>query len=170
MKQKIDFIFNEIEDDEREVFRFYPRRSHVHGFGEKCPQTWEQVYKVYYCWSIYRQDKWNPEDNWESRLMFEMYCDECSELGNVSCTIDELIKCNEDKKSIYLNVIGDGADWKLTFYTKEQYIKEDIIEFQTWNRVTHQGYKFSLFVSEAKKFKEYIDMVQEYMLAHSEPI
>ena len=51
MKRKIDFVFED-EGRWRKVFRFYPRRSHVHGFDDKYPKNWKEVYKVYYAWSL----------------------------------------------------------------------------------------------------------------------
>lgn len=166
-KLKMDFISYKAPD-ERILFRFYPKYSSVHGFNESCPDSWDKVYKVYYSWAIFRQVKWTPDSDWETTLMFKQSCDECSRFGDVSWAIDNVQR--NDKERIYLNVFGDGADWVLTFYKREGFMIADTIEFQVWDRITGKGYRFPLYTDEAEKFKRYINKVQNYMLAHSQPI
>ena len=46
-KRKIDFVLEE-SDTAKLIFRFYPRRSSCHSFGDEPPKDWSDVYKVYY--------------------------------------------------------------------------------------------------------------------------
>ena len=59
-KRKIDFVLRE-SDTSKLIFRFYPRRSSCHSFGDEPPKDWNDVYKVYYSYSIIQVYK---EDNW----------------------------------------------------------------------------------------------------------
>jgi hypothetical protein len=57
-KRKIDFIIKEDKFD-KIVFRFYPRLSSCHSFGDEPPKSWNNVYKVYYYYkilNIYKED------------------------------------------------------------------------------------------------------------------
>ena len=169
MKKRIDYIFDE-DDYERKIFRFYPRRSHVHGFGDKCPQSWDEVYKVYYTWAIIHQFKFgeSTESKWESYTVFTMDCDECSALGDVPNKIKNL-KIGEKTN---FGAMGNGAEWNIKYcdgnkyflYSKPYYI------FTVWDNFTNQGYRFDLFSDEVHQFSKYIEYVQDYMLKHSEPI
>lgn len=62
MKQKIDFVLKNAEGFYRDVFRFYPKRTHVHSFDHNLPKSWEEVYKVYYTCGIIRQ-YYNSNEN-----------------------------------------------------------------------------------------------------------
>ena len=84
-KRKIDFVLNE-KDDERLIFRFYPRKSSCHSFGDEPPKCWEDVYKVYYSYAIIKQWKFEPEEQWESEIMFREPCDECSIIDEIGHT------------------------------------------------------------------------------------
>ena len=50
-KRKIDFVLEE-SDTAKLIFRFYPRRSSCHSFGDEPPKDWSDVYKVYYSYSV----------------------------------------------------------------------------------------------------------------------
>lgn len=45
MERKFDFV---IHDDafSRDILRFYPRRSHVHGYTDEPPTSWKAVYNL----------------------------------------------------------------------------------------------------------------------------
>ncbi len=169
MKRKIDFIFDEDEAN-RKIFRFYPRSSHVHGFGEKCPKTWNDVYKVYYSWAVIHQFKFNKTDAWKSYVVFNEGFDECSELGS----IPDVLKILSVGDEISLYALGDGVNWNIIHH-KEKTICDGWTvsphyEFIMWKHYTNQGYKFSLSYDDTARFSKYIDFVEDYMLAHSEPI
>lgn len=166
MKKRLDFIISE-DNIERTIFRFYPRRSHVHGFHDECPKSWDAVYKVYYAWSVIKQFRWDETEEWESYELFEMPCDECSAIGYIPSAINDLTIGN--KTNLY--AMGYGANWEIEYLTAdEKFNIKPRYEFIIWNNFTHQGYKFILSEEETKQFKKYIEYIQEYMLAHSEPI
>lgn len=165
-RKKMDFIVYEAPD-ERILFRFYPRKSTVWGKDETPPNNWDKVMMVDYSWAIFRQVKWRSNDVWESELMFRISCDENSRLGDVPRAIDKVQE--EDLKSIFLRVFGDGAEWNLTYYKKEEPMIDDTIEIQVWDRLTRKGYKFPLFIKEAKRFQRYIEKIQKYMLQFGIP-
>lgn len=166
MKKRIDYIFNE-EENERKIFRFYPRQSHVHGFGEECPQSWDEVYKVYYSWKIIHQFRDNKNSEWESDTVFEMSFDECSALGEIPYKTKSL-KFGEET---FFGAMGYGADWIIHYYEGDRrFSPKPYYNFIVWNNFTNQGYKFNLSQEESQQFLKYIDYVEEYMLKHSEPI
>ena len=57
-RRKIDFFIHD-NIHEKLIFRFYPRQSHCHSFGDEPPKSWNEVYKVYYAYSIIQQYKDN---------------------------------------------------------------------------------------------------------------
>lgn len=167
MKKRIDFILENSDANERTIFRFYPRQSHVHGFDETCPQRWNEVYKVYYSWKIIQQYRFDVDSPWETYTVFEMSCDECSALGAVPATLRTLDKNAEDT----LCAEGYGAEWHILHFVGNKDFKlKESFHFTLWDNFTNQGYRFVLGVEDAERFAKYIDYVQEYMLAHSEPI
>lgn len=169
MKKRIDYIFDE-DDYERKIFRFYPRRSHVHGFGEKCPQSWNEVYKVYYAWAIIHQFKFDEgaEAEWESYTVFTMDCDECSALGDIPY---EIMKLKIGEKTNF-GAMGDGAEWDIKYCEGNKYFiySKPYYAFTVWNNFTNQGYRFDLSPEEVQQFSKYIEYIQNYMIEHSEPI
>lgn len=67
MKRKMDFEIRRDNDYCRDIFRFYPRRTHVHGFRNTPPADWSEVYKVYYEFSRRKPPStWRPWMNAES--------------------------------------------------------------------------------------------------------
>ena len=78
-KRKIDFVLEE-SDTAKLIFRFYPRRSSCHSFGDEPPKDWNDVYKVYYSYSIIQVYK---EDNWHKTLC-NCHCDECSIIDEIA--------------------------------------------------------------------------------------
>ena len=55
MKKHFDFVLNDDPGFDKTIFRFYPRSSRVHSLYNTPPKDWEEVYKVYYSWSIIKQ-------------------------------------------------------------------------------------------------------------------
>jgi hypothetical protein len=176
IKQKLDFIIKE-NDFEKIIFRFYPRRSHCHSHNEHPPKTWDNVYKVYYYYSILAQRK-DFEDNNKlyTEVLFDSEVDECSVIDQVAycCKIIssgkntiERQEENGDKTTIrFLNkeifTLGDGVSWIISkYYSKYQ--------FQLFNAV-NKGYRFFLDKKKIKDLGEFLESCCEYMLAHGEPI
>lgn len=171
-KRKIDFILYE-DNDEMLIFRFRPRHSNCHSFNETPPTKWEEVYKVYYAYSVFRRWK---DDNYVENV-FDCYCDECSIIDEISARIKHIV---EGKKSITVNhrdkeyviellnnevqPFGDGVSW-----TINECRKEGLYEIILW-KYNETGYRFYLEKDKLKEFGEYINECCEYMLAHGDPI
>ena len=181
-KRKIDYIIEQ-EDDERLIFRFYPRQSSCHSFGNKSPKSWSDVYKVYYSYAVIKQWKFNPEDQWESEIMFYEYCDECSEIDEVGqrCLLladgYETFEREDGERIPLLDKciypFGMGTNWTIT---KHKYLsnwddeKEDIYYKFILFDYFDKGYRFRINKENMKAFGEYLLGCCEYMLAHGDPI
>lgn len=167
MKQKIDFTIRESED-ERLLFRFYPRRSHVHGFTDEPPKTWNKVYKTYFSWAIILQYK----DFQESVILFEEDFDECSVLEYMPDVIDNLPTTPEETKTI--QPFGDGVTWEFTFVPEDSWrgkvINKSGYKVILWQNYTNKGYRFFLCEDKLKEFKDKVTYILSYMLEHSEGI
>ena len=185
-KRKIDYIIEE-QDDYRLIFRFYPRRSSCHSFGDEPPTKPEEIYKVYYSYAIIKQWKTEPNGQWESRVVFYENCDECSIIDEVgeSCLLLadglETFKREDDEEIPLLNQrmlpLGMGTEWIISKHTCIEYDydegEEDIehvyYTFMLFN-YSDKGYKFTLEKKDIKAFGEYLLGCCEYMLAHGDPI
>lgn len=168
-KRNIDFVLYE---DENEIltFRFYPRQSSCHSFDDKLPTKWEEVYKVYYSYSVFIKDK----EDCEVRPLFECNYDECSVIGEVAARIALVV---DGKKGVTLDngrfiellnnevrPMGDGVSWEIKeCRTPNEY------EVVMWD-FDNTGYRFTLEKNELKAFGEYLNECCEYMLAHGDPI
>lgn len=180
MKQKIDFIIYD-EKDERLVFRFYPRRSHCHSFNENPPQSWNEVFKVYYAYSILKQ--WKDENGGieSTEVMYKDPCDECSVIDTISECCEKLsngiteetrhLKVHDkdyERPVYYCNTeyypLGDGTSWLIHPSNKQSMFKIEV-----WSD-DDKGYRFYLSKEKLKEFGEYLNMCCEYMLKHGESI
>ncbi len=170
--RKLDFVLSE---DEYEViiFRFRPRQSSCHSFGDKPPKSWNDVYKVYYSYSIIKKYK----DDRKHRILFDCSCDECSEIDEVAARCLYLandqtsveVKCPdiEETRTIQLlnneiHPIGYGVSWDIKF----QYGVYWITLFD-WDGT---GYRFTVSKEQLKTFGDYLNNCCEYMLVHGDPI
>lgn len=160
MKRKIDFIIYESKD-ERIVFRFYPRKSHVHSFNDEPPKSWAEVYKVYFSYSILLQYKDNPE---KTRVVFNEPCDECSVLDELPMLISHILENNITDKNV-LVPFGMGTIWELSYRNITQ--PRWVFSLWRWDNI---GYRFSLEENGLIRFKDYLSYVLEYMLQHGEGI
>lgn len=185
-KRKIDYIIDQ-SDNERLIFRFYPRQSSCHSFGDKPPKSWSDVYKVYYSYAVIKQWKFNPEDQWESEIMFYEHCDECSEIDEVGrrCLLladgVEVFKRKDNREIPLLDnqilPLGMGTNWTISKHTWTDVgyedDEEDIVHTY-YNFVlfdyNDRGFRFSINENDIKSFGEYLLGCCEYMLAHGEPI
>lgn len=181
-KRKIDYIIEQ-SDDERLIFRFYPRQSSCHSFGDNPPQDWSDVYKVYYSYAIIKQWKFDPNDQLESEIMFYENCDECSEIDEVGqrCLLladgIEVFK-REDGREVRLldNLIlpfGMGTNWTISKNTwtdwEDENIKHTYYKFTLFDYFD-KGFRFSINEKDVKVFGEYLLGCCEYMLTHGDPI
>lgn len=185
-KRKIDYIIEQ-SDDERLIFRFYPRQSSCHSFGDEPPKSWSDVYKVYYSYAVIKQWKFDPEDQWESEIMFYEHCDECSEIDEVGqrCLLladsVEVFKREDDKEIPLLDnqilPFGMGTSWTISKHTWTDVgyedDEEDVIHTY-YNFVlfdySDKGFRFCINEQDIKSFGEYLLGCCEYMLAHGDPI
>lgn len=175
-KRKLDFIIKE-DDNSRLIFRFYPRRSSCHSFNDKPPTKPEEVYKVYYAYSVIKQWRFNPDEECESVILFEESCDECSIIGEIGqrCLLladgTEVFKREDGRKFNLLDQriypCGMGTEWTIN---KREWT--DIHTYYTftlfdWNDV---GFRFRLKKEQMKEFGQYLLDCCEYMLEHGVPI
>lgn len=185
-QRKLDFILEE-RDDYKLIFRFYPRQSSCHSFDEKPPTKPEDVYKVYYSYAIIEQSRWEPDEPWESEILFYQYCDECSiidEIGEICLLLSKGIEefTTSDNRIIPLlndckHAFGMGTNWFITKHTCIEYgYEEDNEDIETiyyrfmlfkYNGV---GFKFTLKKDKIKEFGEYLLKCCDYMLKHGNPI
>ena len=168
MKRKFDFVLEDWKGYHRDIFRYYPRRTHVHSHNENPPKTWEEVYKVYYSWAIIRQ---YYDDNIEnkienSEILFLLDCDECSQLPNLSGIIKYVM---ETGKVFNYPTFGQPAgDWCI----KKKKESEDCeyYFFQVFNNWTNQGYRFTLNKNKTLEYCEWLDKINQYALKHGEEL
>lgn len=179
-KRKIDYIIEQT-DDERLIFRFYPRQSHCHSFGDEPPKTWRGVYKVYYSYAIIKQIRFNPEDKWESEVMFYEDCDECSvidAIGRRCLWLADGLKTFKNRFGENIPLlddevfpIGAGVSWiisKKTWYDFED-VMHTCYNFSVFDYFD-KGFRFIINEENMKSFGEYLLGCCEYMLAHGDPI
>lgn len=181
-KRKIDYILEQ-DDDERLIFRFYPRRSSCHSFRNEPPKSWNDVFKVYYSYAIIKQ--YRSDDIWESEVVFDSGCDECSiidEIGHRCLLLADgtEVFTREDGSKLELldnriRPFGMGVEWtisKRTVHDIDDNDNEIVINyykftlFDWWDK----GYRFTLNEKDLKAFGEYLLGCCEYMLEHGDPI
>lgn len=194
-ERKLDFVLKE-RNGYRLIFRFYPKQSHCHSFNDNPPTSWNEVYKVYYSYSIleeyddihYLTNTESTDHDWNVRKVFEETCDECSIIDEVAFYCLQLA----DGKKEYSREIDDelhtwqlldteiypfgmGVSWKIHEYEKSNYdenneeIIENEYEFQLFS-YDNVGYRFSLNKEQMKEFGQYLTNCCEYMLKHGEAI
>lgn len=162
------------------IFRFYPKYSHCHSFDEVPPKSWDEVYKVYYSYSIIKHYK-NDIFELPSEVMFSSGCDECSAIDEVAVACDLIVMghksitrtWNDEEITIELlnrdiYPTGDGVTWKIS---EIESIKSGNVQYEiTLFRFDGVGYKFYLDKDKLGEFGSYLNDCCEYMLAHGEPI
>lgn len=184
-KRKIDYLIEQ-SDNERLIFRFYPRQSSCHSFGDEPPKSWFDVYKVYYSYAIIKQWKFNSDARWESEVMFYEHCDECSiidEIGHRCLLLAdglEVFKREDGEEIKLLNQrilpFGMGTEWTILKRTCVEYgyededdIKHTYYDFMLF-AYGDKGFRFTLDERNIKTFGEYLIGCCEYMLTHGDPI
>lgn len=173
-KRKIDFIIED-NDFEKIIFRFYPRQSNCHSFGDEPPKNWNDVYKTYYEYRIlkfWKNDN-GAYDGYE--VLYDTCCDECSLIGEVAARLKYL---SEGKKEVEVThnldtytiqlldtdiyTFADCTEWKISE-------GKDTYKFELF-RYDDVGYRFWLEKNKAYEFGKYLEECCEYMLAHGDPI
>ena len=181
MKQKhLDFVIYE-DDDEKVVFRFYPRQSHMHSFTESPPKSLEDVYKVYYSWGILRYQKREDGTLEQAERVFYMYCDECSALEHLEYVIRHTLRYRK-RRTQALSFGCPGSTWTILYYPimdwnweneeddKHEILDQSLITCEVFNNYSNLGYRFYMNRSTAFAFCDYLHAINQYMLENSEPI
>lgn len=183
-KHRMDFVlFEGSPFCPKLTFRFYPARSHMHGFHDHPPEDFNGVYKVYYSWAVLSKDvDENGVVNDFSNVVFDMRFDECSALLGLENVIEA---CTNKFHPQYDNVEAlsfgqPGSIWEIQRLKRGVWsdvtgewmdVPElDRISFKVWNNYNNLGYRFSLSVDKAREFGDFIRKVNLYMLEHGEPI
>ena len=163
----IDFMLEENED-RKLLFSFFPEESAMHGFADKAPKKFSEVYKVYYSWAIRQADNesFTGEPVWgKYEDVFAMHVDECSALLGIEDLLHDAAE--EKPKELRVMSIGQpGSEWVVTYRNVEGYERFTI---HVWNNYTDKGFRFSLPPLKFREFARYIRGINEYMLAHSVP-
>lgn len=191
MKNKVDNLDFIIEEDDYKkiIFRFRPKDSSCHSFGNKPPKTWKEVYKVYYSYQIlfyFKNSQGKLEK--EGRIVFDEHCDECSVIDEVAerCKLLSQGKKqvviirktfdNENTRTIKLlnneiYPIGDGTSWFIRLDPLRKTVsRERLYEISLFNGYYNTGYRFWLTKGKMREFGEYLKNCCEYMLEHGDPI
>ena len=185
-KRKIDYIIKQ-SDNERLIFRFYPKQSSCHSFGDEPPKNWNEVYKIYYSYAIIKQWRFNSDYEWESEVMFYESCDECSiieEVGQRCLLLADGYETFEREDGDRIPLLdqriipfGMGTEWTISKHVCTGYGYDENDEDITYTYYTFmlfdyfgKGFKFDLNEKNIKSFGEYLLGCCDYMLAHGDPI
>ena len=171
-KRHIDFMLHK-DEDSTIIFRFYPRQSSCHSFGDKPPTSWDDVYKVYYSYSVVER-----YDDGKSKVLFKCSCDECSIIDEVAArcllladgktSVDVInpqsgLPCTIQLLNNEMHPMGYGVSWD----AKHLYDDVYVISMFNWNDI---GYRFYLTRDKLKTFGDFLNECCEYMLIHGDPI
>ena len=177
MKKHFDFVLNDDPGFDKTIFRFYPRSSRVHSLYNTPPKDWEEVYKVYYSWSIIKQYyEYFDDDNGtkivpeESDVLLNFDCDECSMLPDLAAEIEYVIETGETYDQ---PTFGQPAgEWRIEKHEGEDCSGEHYEYYHFWvfDNFTDQGFRFVLDKEETLKFCDWLDMINQYALEHGEGI
>ena len=175
-RRHIDFILYE-DDVKKVVFRFYPRLSSCHSFGEEPPKSWQEVYKVYYRYRVLKfyKDAYNGHECYYE--LFDSLCDECSIIDDVAASCTYLAEgktraiVTRRNETYTINLLdntsfpfGDGVSWTIRKCKNEKYFNFELF------RPDNVGFKFCLPKERLVEFGNYLIDCCEYMLAHGDPI
>lgn len=187
-RRKIDFILHE-DEWARVIFRFYPRQSSCHSFGDKPPKSWNDVYKVYYSYKVIKQYK---DNKYRSHILFDSHVDESSAIDEVAAACDLITMGHKNITKTWNNEeitiellnremkpFGMGVFWKISeiktiVFDEDSYFSEEDkyeinydVQMFRWDNV---GYRFCLDKNKLREFGEYLNECCEYMLTHGDPI
>lgn len=165
-KKHLDFVLQE-NAFRKLIFRFYPRLSSCHSFGNEPPKTWDDVYKVYHNYKILSIPKLEPHT---AQVLWDSGCDECSAISEVAagCRLlaQGITELNNEGTHIQLLdhaflPFGDGVTWEIR--------KKGTFCVQMYNS-REQGYRMFFAEEDLERFGQYLEDCCEYMLEHGDPI
>lgn len=173
-KRKFDFVLTE-NRIYRDILRIYPNNTYIHSFDDNLPETWDDVYKVYYSFAIIRQyfDYNNQKNVKKSDVLLDINMDECSIIPDLPKFILYVIDTGETYD--YSTLERPAAEWKIekkSYTIQEVSLNEEIFEFHedynfvVFNNWTNQGYKFSFDKDTTLLFCNWLDKVNEYLYKH----
>lgn len=174
-----EFIIKENEF-KKVVIVFDSNGSHVHGFGDEPPITWEGVYKVYMQWRIDEHSSFVKGVGWTDeyvscKTIYDEPCDENSGL-------DQLIyylKTDEIELDKYHDVRSFGNDTHYLICKRDvTWNPEEYDDVETeyaytifvYDSYNGYGYRFVLEDNKAKELAMTIESFYEYMLQNSQGI
>ena len=165
MIKHFDFCVNDKQGWYRDIIRQYPKTTHVHGFGDKIPKEWKQVYKTYYSWRILRQryDKKGNIIPERTEILLSMTWDEASVFPNLAKSIEYIVETGEDA---LLRPLGQpGGEWKIS----KNIFRRECYDFEVFDNYYNTGYRFTLTPEQLTDFCKWLDMVNDYALSRGEP-
>ena len=157
MRKFFEFVISE-DEFERRVMRFYPKTTHVHGFGDEPPKTWDRVYKTYLSFAVLCFDKEYKKANVE----YSARWDECSGLNTIAYWLEHMDSFTEP--FLHLKVLGDATQWILTPHGDDRTI------FTLYPMYQGSGCTFYLDNDRLHEFAGTINEYLEHSLQHSEGI
>lgn len=164
MSKKLDFVIDQ-EEDEELILRFYLNKSNAYRINKDSqPILWNDIYKTEYSWAILKRCRYSSEDEWKTTILFQVDRDIQSKIGAIPSAIDKVL---DNKTRHYIVNFDKGIEWEVIYHEKNSGMEDEMLEFQSWDKETHKGYKFYLYKYEVLRFKDYINNIQHYMLQHS---
>lgn len=184
MYEYMDWVISQ-EANRQLVFRFYPKRSSCHLFNMDAPKTWDNVYKEYFYYAILEHYRIYGTDKWETEVVYDAGCDECSLLNEVGerCRLlktgqEVFTKENGDKVLLLdkpIMPMGQGIEWEIHkrmcwggWDDDEELIP--VYRFTMFN-CSNCGYRFEIIGNkEVGLFGDFLVRCCDYMLENGCPI
>lgn len=184
-KKRMDFVTEGTY--KRVKFRFYPKSSHMHGFGEEPPKDLRSVYKVYYSWSVFESDRVilfpagaGPETWGNYKMVFFMPWDECSCIAEgLPAALRSVLDYENPEERAY-SFGQPASEWRIWCIHGTEILEDDLEEvsvpekdwfiFEVFDNFTDKGYRFSMEREDAERFYEYLNSINSHMLENGEPI
>ena len=153
------FEFTLYEDEwERRAIRFYPKTTHVHGFGDEPPTKWERVYKAYLSFAVLHFNK----ETGKAHVAYDARWDECSGLNDLVHWLEHPGANTEPV--FHMRVLGDATQWIVMPWG------DDCKLVTMYPLHTGKSYVFWLKNDQIPEFVKVINEYLDYSLAHSEGI
>ena len=156
MKKFFEFKFYE-DEWERRTIRFYPKTTHVHGFDDDPPKTWDEVYKTYLSFAVLHFDK----EASKVRAAYSARCDECSALDLLATTLIDGSFLSDPVTEIW--ALGYATQWILL-------PREEVSLITMYPMGCGSGYTMRIRNDNLRGFAAVINEYLDYSLAHSEGI
>lgn len=165
MKKNFDFVISADKDCDKIVLRFYPKHSHVHGFGEEAPNSWDRVYKTYMSFAILKYCFNSKKQTYDStNILFENYGDEGEGLRILRDVLNDIL-VGEHKEYYEITPFGYGVDWEVR--DKRKNFNYD---FTMIDNLSNKAFRFVLNKEKIQEFYNVLNEFLEYMLSNSEGI